>query len=475
MLFNSLIFLGFLFIVCLIYPRLPHKAQNIFLILASYIFYACWDWRFVFLILFLTIANFAVGLKIYQSNNQNKKKTIFISGIIINLGILSFFKYFNFFTESAALFLSLLGLYPNIPFLKIILPIGISFYTFQVMTYSFDIYRGKLSPSPDLINFALFVCFFPQLLAGPIERAANMLPQIARPRLITRKQIISGANLVLLGYFKKVAIADTLAPVANKIFEAPNIMTSGELWTGVYAFTIQIYCDFSGYTDIARGVAMILGFHIMDNFNAPYLSRSATEFWRKWHISLSTWLRDYLYIPLGGNRSGRTRTYINLMITFLLCGLWHGAAWTFVVWGAAHGIYLVIHRIITGGGKIDLSWPEKLWGKLFTVGKIFVTFHIIALTWVLFKASTFSSAAQYYKGLFRIPHFNEFTMSVFFAGLLVLVIDLSQAYLKSETWLTDKSSHVLIRSAIISILFISIVASAMAHSGTVTPFIYFQF
>ena len=371
--------------------------------------------------------------------------------------------------------LAAFGLHPNLPLLQIILPVGISFYTFQSMTYIIDIYHNKLQPTKNFIDFALFVSFFPQLLAGPIERAINLLPQIAKPRQITNAQVLAGVNLILLGYFKKVAIADTLAPVADKIFASPALMTSGQLWTGVYAFTIQIYCDFSGYTDIARGVALILGLKIMENFEAPYLSRNITEFWRRWHISLSSWLRDYLYIPLGGNRGGKIHTYSNLLITFLLCGLWHGAAWTFVLWGLSHGLYLICHRVINRGEKIDFAWPSNLLGKIIILVKILVTFHIVALTWVLFKSPNLSIALSYFEGLFRSPFLAGFSNSVIFAILLVLGLDLVQILFKSQSWLTDMREYRLFRFIVTQLLLISILAASIAHTGTITPFIYFQF
>ena len=475
MIFNSLIFLAFIAIVFLVYPRLPHRGQNIFLILASYVFYGYWDWRFTFLLLALTLINYFIGLGIDSYSRQNEKKFLIISAIVSNLSILCFFKYFNFFVDSAASLLTIFGLNPHMPLLKIILPVGISFYTFQTMTYTIDIYRGKLKATKNFIDFALFVSFFPLLLAGPIERATNLLPQIASPRQIKKAQIISGLNLLLLGYFKKVAIADSLAPIADRLFASPELMTSGQLWAGVYAFTIQIYCDFSGYTDIARGIALILGFKIMENFNTPYLSRSITEFWRRWHISLSSWLRDYLYIPLGGNRAGSIRTYTNLLITFLLCGLWHGAAWTFVIWGFAHGLCLIVHRIILKGKKIDIVWPQKFSGRIVEIGKIILTFHIVALAWVLFKSPNLEVAINYFEGLFRFQQLTGFSISILFAGSLILTLDLTQTWLKSQTWLTDRHEHRAFRYTVTQLLFVSILAGGIAHVGTVTPFIYFQF
>lgn len=472
MIFNSLVFLIFVAVIFLVYPRLNHRGQNIFLIFASYVFYGYWNWRFVFLLLAITLINYVIGFYLGEADKQRKKKLLITLSIVSNLGILCFFKYFNFFVNSAASVLAAFGLYPNMPLLQVILPIGISFFTFQTMTYTIDIYRNKLQPTKNFIDFALFVSFFPQLLAGPIERAINMLPQIASPRQITKPQILTGMNLILLGYFKKVAIADTLAPIADKIFATPETMTSGQLWTGAYAFTIQIYCDFSGYTDIARGVALILGFKLMENFNAPYLSRSITEFWRRWHISLSTWLRDYLYIPLGGNRAGSVRTYANLLMTFLLCGLWHGAAWPFVIWGLVHGLCLICHRIVLNGKKIDITWPTNIINDIL---KVILTFHLLILTFVIFKSPNLLTALTYFKGLFHIQQFTGIDFSVLFAGTLVLALDVVQICLKTQYWITDRREYKAVRYAIAGMLLVSVLAAAIAHVGTITPFIYFQF
>jgi alginate O-acetyltransferase complex protein AlgI len=475
MLFNSLIFLVFIIVVLIAYPRLRHRGQNLFLLAASYVFYGYWDWRFIFLLLALTFVNFLIGQAIHASENLKQRKCLLIISVVVSLGILAFFKYFNFFIDSAALLLTTIGFEPHLPVLRIILPVGISFYTFQTMSYTIDIYRGKLKPTKSFIDFALFVSFFPQLVAGPIERATNLLPQISKPRHITKETFLSGLNLVLIGFFKKVAIADTLAPIVENIFADPAAMSSGQLWTGVYAFTFQIYGDFSGYTDIARGIARMLGFEIMENFNAPYLSRSITEFWRRWHISLSTWLRDYLYIPLGGNRRGNVRTYINLMITMFLGGLWHGAAWTFVVWGLLHGGYLAVHRMILSGSKPNLWMPQRLSGWVAHITKMLLTFHLVALTWILFRATDFTSALIYVKGLFHFESFTGLSGSVIFAASLMIALDVVQTWSRSHTWLTDRQEFRIVRYSAAQLLLVSILIASVAHMQTITPFIYFQF
>jgi alginate O-acetyltransferase complex protein AlgI len=475
MLFNSLVFLGFITIVFLVYPRLRLRGQNVFLLGASYVFYGYWDWRFTFLLFTSTVVDFWVGRKLQASNSQKHRKLLLFFSIAVNLGILGFFKYFNFFIDSAAAVLSAIGFQPHMPVLQVILPIGISFYTFKTMTYTIDVYRNKMTSTTNFIDYALFTSFFPQILAGPIERASNLLPQISAPRQITRQKVLTGLNLILLGYFKKVAIADTLAPIVGKIFDSPAAMSSGQLWTGVYAYTFQIYGDFSGYTDIARGIAFILGFDTMVNFNAPYLSRSITEFWRRWHISLSTWFRDYVYIPLGGNRYGSARTYTNLFITMLLCGLWHGAAWTFVLWGVIHGLCLMAHRMTLGGGKPDFSWPLSVWGRATNIVKVFLTFHFVAFAWVLFRASSLESALVYFQGLFRFQPLTGFSIPVLFAGGLLIALDMAQIWFGSYTWLTDRQDLRTLRYTVAQLLLVSVLAAAIAHVGTITPFIYFQF
>jgi D-alanyl-lipoteichoic acid acyltransferase DltB (MBOAT superfamily) len=474
-LFNSLVFLGFMAIVLLVYPRLRHRWQNVFLLIASYVFYGYWDWRFTFLLFTSTVVDFWIGLKLQESNIQKRRKFLLLISIAVNLGILGFFKYFNFFIESSSSVLSSIGFQPHMPVLQVILPIGISFYTFKTMTYTIDIYRRQIVPEKGLVNYALFTSFFPQILAGPIERASNLLPRIAAPRKITREMVLTGLNLILLGYFKKVAIADTLAPIVGKIFDAPEGMSSGQLWTGVYAYTFQIYGDFSGYTDIARGIACLLGFKSMENFNAPYLSRSITEFWQRWHISLSTWFRDYLYIPLGGNRRGNARTYTNLIITMFLCGLWHGAAWTFILWGLIHGLYLAGHRIIIKGNKPDFSWPQNFPGWTANIVKIFLTFHIVALAWILFRAPSLESALVYFEGLFRFNQMYDVSFAVIFAGCLMIFLDIAQMWGRSHTWLTDRHDIRIVRYSVAQLLLLSVLCAAIEHSGTTTPFIYFQF
>lgn len=475
MLFNSLIFLIFIITVFLIYSQLRHRQQNLLLLVASYVFYSYWDWRFTILLLLSTITDFLIGQMIYASNKQQRRKILLFVSITVNLGILGFFKYFNFFIESTASILSTFSLQPNFPVLQVILPIGISFYTFKTLTYTIDIYKKKIQPTKDFVAYALFTSFFPQILAGPIDRAANLIPQITAPRQITRDHIIVGLNLILIGFFKKVAIADSLAPMVDKIFHDPVTMSSGQLWTGMYAYTIQIYGDFSGYTDIARGLAFLFGIKSIENFSTPYLSRSITEFWQRWHMSLSTWFRDYLYIPLGGNRSGKMRTYANLFITMLLCGLWHGAAWPFVIWGIVHGIFLISHRIILNGRKVNITWPNTFSGWALSSLKILSTFHLVAFAWVLFRSESLVSALTYYRGLFLLGSSEGFSSAVVFAGAMMLALDIAEKFTGKQTWLIEINGNKALRYAVAQFIIVSILVSMIAHLDTATPFIYFQF
>jgi D-alanyl-lipoteichoic acid acyltransferase DltB (MBOAT superfamily) len=379
MLFNSWQFFVFLAVVLALYYSLETLPQNRMLLVASYFFYGWWDWRFTSLLMISTIFDFHISIAINGATDQRRRKLLLLVSILVNFGMLGFFKYFNFFIDSAAHVIQWFGLQPHLPTLRIILPAGISFYTFQTMNYVIDVYKRKMKPTNDFLTYALFVSYFPHLVAGPIIRAEVLLPQLLRKRIVTNEHLNTGGALILIGLFKKVVIADVLSPDVEPVFAAPHAFSSLLLLNGLYYFSLQIYCDFSGYTDIARGVSRLLGIELPENFNQPYLSRNITEFWRRWHISLSTWLRDYLYIPLGGNRRGRARTYLNLFITMLLGGLWHGARWTFVAWGFLHGVYLAAHKFY-----LELRSPAESarsnW--LLNVAKVFVAFHLVALTWI---------------------------------------------------------------------------------------------
>lgn len=384
MAFNSWEFIIFFLAVYAIYLILPrYRWQNLLLLAASYYFYAAWDWRFSFLILGTTVVNFITGSIIGSSTSHRTRKFSLIFTIIVNLSILGFFKYYGFFLESLDSFVSPLGLSAENLRLDIVLPVGISFYTFQVMSYTIDIYRGELKPTRNFFDFALFVAFFPQLVAGPIERARRLLPQISSKRTIDPTQVGEGCWLIFWGLYKKIVIADNMALLVDRIFTNSASATCFIGYLGMLAFAIQIYCDFSGYSDIARGCAKTLGFELMRNFDLPYFSKDPREFWRRWHISLSTWLRDYLYISLGGNRKGRNRTYLNLFLTMVLGGLWHGAAWNFIWWGIFHGSILVGHRLWTSN-KLATDIRSGLWTNF---AKTFSMFQFTLFGWLLFRSN----------------------------------------------------------------------------------------
>jgi D-alanyl-lipoteichoic acid acyltransferase DltB (MBOAT superfamily) len=390
MLFTELNFWIFFAVVALAYVLLPHKAQNRMLLVASYVFYGAWDWRFLSLILISTMVDYVVGLRMETEIEDHRRRRLLWISLGVNLGMLGIFKYFGFFVDGFQAFLQTAGLQPDPVTLSIVLPVGISFYTFQTLSYTIDVYRREIPPERDFLDFALFVAFFPQLVAGPIERARNLLPNIEMPRVLSWENLRRGAVLCLLGLIKKVVIADGIAPSVDAIYGSPDPSRLDILFA-TWLFAIQIYCDFSGYTDIARGVAKMLGFRLMRNFAQPYFAADPQEFWRRWHISLSTWLRDYLYISLGGNRGGRWRTYRNLMATMTLGGLWHGAAWNFVAWGVYQGTLLALHRALTGAHKRVGEGVSRSFGMwLLRIGSIVVFFQVVCYGWLLFRAGSFA-------------------------------------------------------------------------------------
>lgn len=389
MLFTDLTFWAFFAAVGVLYVTLPHKAQNRMLLVASYVFYGSWDWRFLSLILASTIVGYFVAQKMEAEPLQQRRKLLLGISLSANLGILGVFKYLGFFADSFQALLQGIGYSADPITLSIILPVGISFYTFQTLGYSIDVYRREIRPESDFLNFALFVAFFPQLVAGPIERAKNLLPNIQLPRTLSWDALRRGAVLCALGLIKKIVIADGISPYVDSVF-ASSDPTRIDVLLAVWFFAIQIYCDFSGYTDIARGVAKALGFNLMRNFAQPYFAANPQEFWQRWHISLSTWLRDYLYISLGGNRGGRLKRSRNLMATMLLGGLWHGAAWNFLAWGGYQGLLLVVHRGFAGR-KPGSGEGEKrrFLAWVIRVLQVVIFFQFICFGWLLFRAESF--------------------------------------------------------------------------------------
>ncbi|MCP5094544.1 MAG: MBOAT family protein [Chloroflexi bacterium] len=395
MLFNSQLFFVFFSVVYLLYYLLylfapkNRKAQNSLLLIASYYFYGSWDWRFLVLIATSTIIDFFIGHALNHTplDFTARRKQLLAASVTVNLSILGFFKYFNFFVESLTDLFTLFGMKVNPITLQIILPVGISFYTFQTMSYTIDIYRKRLQPAKTFLDFAVFVSFFPQLVAGPIERASNLIPQFEKPRRITAEQINTGLFLILWGFFKKTAVGDNAGLIADQIFNNYTNYEGIDLFIGILAFSIQIYGDFSGYSDIARGISRLMGFELMVNFRLPYFALNPTDFWQRWHISLSSWLRDYLYIPLGGNRKGIAKTYRNLFLTMLLGGLWHGAAWNFVIWGAFHGTILILYRRFEKKPAHQDPWGGEQ-PYLIVIAKMLLMFALTLVGWLIFRSES---------------------------------------------------------------------------------------
>lgn len=414
MLFNSLDFAVFLPIVFVLYWLIPNgklKLQNALVVLASYLFYGWWDWRFLSLIIFSTGVDFLVGLALRGERNKVRRKLLLWVSVVVNLGFLGFFKYYNFFLDNFISAFTFFGSSISANSLNIILPVGISFYTFQTLSYTIDVYRGKLEPTRDLIGFAAFVSFFPQLVAGPIERATHLLPQFFRRRVFDYGKAVDGMRQILWGLFKKIVIADNCAELANQIFNHSADLNGSSLVLGALFFSFQIYGDFSGYSDIAIGTARLFGFDLMQNFNFPYFSKDIAQFWRNWHISLSTWFRDYLYIPLGGSRGGAGMKVRNTFVVFIVSGFWHGANWTFIFWGALNALYF-LPLLLSGRNRVHLDTVAAgralpTLGELASMGS---TFLLVAFAWIFFRAENISHAFSYVAGifsssLFRTPDF----------------------------------------------------------------------
>lgn len=439
MVFNSVTFLIFLAITLSLYYRLKHTGQNWLLLIASYIFYGWWDYRFAFLLLATSLLDYGFALWIDRSEGPARRKFFLTLSIVLNMGVLCIFKYFNFFADSLERLLTSVGVNASFPILQVILPVGISFYTFLSMSYTIDVYRREIPATRDPIDFLLYVAFFPHLVAGPIVRASYLLPQCQAPRVIKYNQVTDGVWLILIGYVKKVVIADRLAPFVNWGFSQPfPPLTDANAWLIIYAFAFQIYGDFSGYSDIARGLAKLMGFELVENFRAPYLVTNPSAFWRNWHISLSTWLRDYLYIPLGGNRRGALLTYRNLMTTMILGGLWHGAGAAYLLWGIYHGALLSIHRWWTERVlALQKNWspspvalplvarPRPIYKSVLVV----LFFHVTCIGWLLFRAgaidpqfSQVDLVSGFLKAMFsfRVAGINPVSQAILVLGGLAL-------------------------------------------------------
>jgi alginate O-acetyltransferase complex protein AlgI len=469
MLFDSPAYFVFLTLVVLVYWRLNWRGQNVLLLGASYFFYGWWDWRFLLLMVSSTVIDYIIAQKIEDAPHPTKRKALMIASLVVNFAILGFFKYFNFFLNSSALALDALGFH-NVPrsFLAIILPPGISFYTFQEVAYIVDVYGGKIRASRRFVDYGLFISLFPHLIAGPIQRPSHLLPQVQKPRAFQPTAFRDGCMLILMGLVRKTVIADNCGLLANAAFSGHLGNNGWATLIGVYAFAWQIYGDFSGYSDLARGSAQLLGFHFMVNFRQPYLATGLQDFWHRWHISLSTWLRDYLYIPLGGSRGGEVKTYRNLLTTMVLGGLWHGANWTFVVWGALHGFVLSIERFVFGHLK---SYVEPgVFGKAV---RMVITFHVVCLSWIFFRAESLSGALAMIGSLGQFQWSSDYTAAWLFLVILAalgLIMDLLLEYSGDEYVFQSKSAVPRFGVAVAAMIALIFFSASGSHA-----FIYFQF
>jgi alginate O-acetyltransferase complex protein AlgI len=484
-LFNSISFGIFLPVVFLLYWALTKKgvkAQNILLLAASYFFYACWDWRFLFLLSFSIVLDYFTGHKIAGATGERSKKTWLWLSICINLGFLGLFKYYNFFAESFAYAISNLGFHTSTWTLKVILPLGISFYTFHGLSYVFDIYRGKVRPEKSFIDYALFVSFFPLLVAGPIERATHLLPQVREKRTFDYAKAVDGLRQILWGLFKKVVIADSCAQFANMAFDHSTAYPGSILILGAFFFAFQIYCDFSGYSDIALGTARLFGIELLRNFAFPYFSRDIAEFWRRWHISLTSWFRDYVYIPLGGSKVSKWKQVRNIFIVFLLSGLWHGANFTFLAWGAINAFYfLPLLLMKKNRTHLDIVAKGRLMPSAREVIQMFITFCLTTFAWIFFRSVTLANAFSYVKGIFSKPFFGFPGMpkaSLWAAGTTLCLI----AAFTVVEWCGREQPYAIARTAYSwgrplrwGVYAFIIFMIGMFMQSTETPFIYFQF
>ena len=473
MLLNSLEFLYFFVVVLGLYLALPHRGQNRLLLLASYLFYGVWDYRFLSLILLSTIVDFQVGKALGTSNDPRRRKQLVTVSIVFNLGLLAFFRYMSFFAEPLGELLAGFNVTLNPIFYNILLPAGISFYTFQTMSYTIDVYRRHLEPTRHFFDFALFVSFFPQLMAGPIERATRLLPQVLQPRKVTWEKLGSGAWLILQGTFKKVVIADNLAHVVNAVYSEGAEVTAWEVVVGTWAFAWQLYGDFSGYSDVARGAARMMGIELMLNFNLPFLATSPRNYWRRWHISLSTWLRDYVYIPLGGNRGSNFKTYRNLAITLILAGVWHGPSANKFGFGLLMAVAICLHRALEH--RMKPLQPSTLAGQsVWWATRVFLNFQFFTLSWILFVPDSLGKSLDLYAVLLQGP------WEVGMAGqwMLPLTVLVSPVLLMHglQVWFRDLECvprwPIVVRAATYVATFLAIVWMGEDFG---LPFFYFQF
>jgi len=482
MLFNSIDFAIFLPIVFAAYWLIANKGtkeQNLFLVISSLFFYGYWDWRFCFLIVASTSIDFFLGLALGKRNKAEKREILLYLSLISNLGILAFFKYFNFFLENFVEAFSFFGQSISVDGIDIILPVGISFYTFQTLSYTIDVYRNKIEPTDDFISFLAFVTFFPQLVAGPIERAKNLLPQFQRSRTFNQIEARDGLKQILWGLFKKVVIADSCAVIVDHIFTHNTELPASSLLLGAFLFSIQIYCDFSGYSDMAIGIARLFGFDLMKNFAFPYFSRDVGEFWRRWHISLTSWFKDYVYIPLGGSRGSKIKALRNVFVVFIISGFWHGASWNFIAWGLINALlFAPLFLENKNRSKLD-DIGDQPKNMVKDVVSMLITFSLITLTWIFFRADDLGHAFQYFHSLFNSSIFSLPSVEKEGAALMTLILI---GYMLIIEWLGRRKGYAIEKllfnkSQKIRWIYYSfmIFVIGMYAETNETPFIYFQF
>jgi alginate O-acetyltransferase complex protein AlgI len=471
-LFNSLTFVVFFGVVlALHYAPFPWRAKKINLLVASYLFYAAWNPPFIVLLWISTVLDWFVAKRMFREERTRRRRALLMVSVLGNLGLLGYFKYGGFLLENWVALMEGVGVTWEAPGWDIVLPVGISFYTFQTMAYSLDVYLRRAEPADSFLDFALFVTFFPQLVAGPIVRPTDLIPQFAEPKRADRSQFLWGLGLMTLGLFEKIVVADgALAPIADAVYSAEEAVVTGDAWLGTLAFSGQIFSDFAGYSTTAIGVALCLGFSLPDNFRYPYAAIGFSDFWRRWHISLSTWLRDYLYIPLGGNRKGSGRTYVNLLTTMLLGGLWHGASWTFVVWGGLHGAYLAVERLLRerfGGMMLAGSLGFRIFLAL-------LTYALVNLTWVFFRAQDFPSAWRMLRSMLGATGGEPVLSTVHVVEVVVVI-----ALMLIVHWTMRNRSveDVVSRSPawLLAMVWAGMLFAIVITQGSGDAFIYFQF
>ena len=478
MLFNTIDFAIFLPIIFILYWFVINKnilRQNLLITISSYVFYGWWDWRFLSLIAFSTAVDYIVGNKLSITQNKNSRKLLLFTSVFVNLGFLGFFKYYNFFLENFVDAFSFFGYSINSNSLNIILPVGISFYTFQTLSYTIDIYKKKIEPAKDIISFAAFVSFFPQLVAGPIERAKNLLPQFYKKRNFDYYKAVDGMRQILWGLFKKIVIADNCAVFANQIFNNYQDFSGSTLILGAIFFAFQIYGDFSGYSDIAIGTARLFGFNLMQNFAFPYFSRDIAEFWRRWHISLSTWFRDYLYIPLGGSRGTHYQRIRNVFIIFLVSGFWHGANWTFIIWGALNALYfLPIMLMKRNRINTDIVAKDRFFPSIKELASMIITFSLTVFAWIFFRSKNLEDAFSYINIIFSETIFSLPEISYPFWYLLIIFFIIVEWIGRSEKYAISKIGGKWKRIYRFLFYYILIII-IIYYAGKPEDFIYFKF